>query len=295
MGSAYLRYDKKRAIVKGLSMAYVESGEGDPIVFLHGNPTSSFLWRDVIPHVENLGRCIAPDLIGMGDSDKVPDSGPDSYDFFEHREYLDALLEELGVSENVVLVVHDWGSGLGFDWAFRHQDRLKGIVHMESIVKSPRWADQDEQVTQMFLALRSEAGDEMVLQQNMFVEMVLPSMVMGTLSEEVMTEYRRPFLEPGESRRPMLSWPRQIPFDGEPKAVHKIIERYSKWLPGSQVPKLYIDAKPGLIGGQKGMREWIGRFYNQRVVPVSGLHFIQEDIPHEIGDTIANGSQTWSD
>ncbi len=268
-------------------MAYIESGEGDPIVFLHGNPTSSFLWRDVIPHLENLGRCIAPDLIGMGDSDKVPDSGPDSYDFFEHREYLDGLLEELGVNENVVLVVHDWGSGLGFDWAFRHKDRLKGIVHMESIVKSPQWADQDEQVAQMFQALRSGAGDEMVLQQNMFVEMVLPSMVMGTLPEEVMTEYRRPFLEPGESRRAMLSWPRQIPFDGEPKAVHEVIESYSKWLPGSQVPKLYIDAKPGLIGGQKGMRELIGGFYNQRVVPVSGLHFIQEDIPHEIGDAIA--------
>lgn len=223
----------------------------------------------------------------MGDSDKVPDSGPDNYDFFEHREYLDGLLEELGVNENVVLVLHDWGSGLGFDWAFRHKDRLKGIVHMESIVKSPRWADQDEQVAQMFQALRSEAGDEMVLQQNMFVEMVLSSMVMGTLSEEVMTEYRRPFLEPGESRRAMLSWPRQIPFDGEPKAVHEVIESYSKWLPGSQVPKLYIDAKPGLIGGQKGMRELIGGFYNQRVVPVSGLHFIQEDIPHEIGDAIA--------
>ena len=287
MGSTHLRYYKKRAMVKGLSMAYIESGEGDPVVFIHGNPTSSFLWRDIIPHVEKLGRCIAPDLIGMGDSDKIPNSGPHSYDFSEHREYLDGFLEELEVNENVVIVVHDWGSGLGFDWAFRNQDRLKGIVHMESLVKSPRWADQDEQVAQMFQALRSEAGEEMVLQQNMFVEMMLPSMVMGTLSEEVMNEYLRPYLEPGESRRATLSWPRQIPFDGEPKAVHEVIERYSKWLPGSQVPKLYIDAQPGLIGGQKGIREFISGFSNQKIVQVSGLHFIQEDVPDEIGDAIA--------
>jgi len=269
-------------------MAYVEVGEGDPIVFLHGNPTSSYLWRNVIPHLEELGRCVAPDLIGMGDSAKLHNSGPGSYDFFQHREYLDALMDQLGINHRVVLLVHDWGSGLGFDWAFRHQDAVRGIVHMEAIVKSPKWADQEEQVAQMFRALRLEAGEELVLEQNMFVEQALPMLIMRQLSDEEMAEYRRPFERIGEDRRPTLTWPRQIPFDGEPEDVHQVIEIYSKWLSGSSVPKLFIDGEPGLIVAQKGMREFIRSFPSQKIVSVKGVHFLQEDSPHEIGEAISN-------
>jgi len=288
MVSASERYRKKRATVNGLSMAYVEVGKGDPIVFLHGNPTSSYLWRNIIPHLEDLGRCIAPDLIGMGDSDKLSDSGPDSYTFVQHREYLDALLDQLGITRDVTLVLHDWGSGLGFDWAYRQQNSVKGIVYMEAIVRSSRMADLAEELQQMFQALRSPAGDQMVLERNLFVEKMLPDMVMRKLTDDEMAVYRRPYLEPGESRRPTLTWPRQISFDGEPEEVHDIIERYSTWLLGSRVPKLFVDAEPGLIMAQDGHREYARSFSNQQVITVKGAHFIQEDCPDEIGEAIAS-------
>ncbi len=288
MVSASERYRKKRATVNGLSMAYVEVGKGDPIVFLHGNPTSSYLWRNIIPHLEDLGRCIAPDLIGMGDSDKLSDSGPDSYTFVQHREYLDALLDQLGITRDVTLVLHDWGSGLGFDWAYRQQNSVKGIVYMEAIVRSSRMADLAEELRQLFQALRSPAGDQMVLEQNLFVEKMLPDMVMRKLTDDEMAVYRRPYLEPGESRRPTLTWPRQISFDGEPEEVHDIIERYSTWLLGSRVPKLFVDAEPGLIMAQDGHREYARSFSNQQVITVKGAHFIQEDCPDEIGEAIAS-------
>ena len=287
MNSADESYKKKRITVKGRSMAYVEAGRGEPIVFLHGNPTSSYLWRNVIPHLEPFGRCIAPDLLGMGDSDKLPESGPDSYTFVQHRDYLDALLDQLDVKSSVTFVVHDWGSGLGFDWAYRHQDSLKGIAYMEAFVKSLRMADQEEKVRQMFQALRSPAGDQMVLEENMFVERVLPSMIMRELTDKEMAVYRAPFLQPGESRRPTLTWPRQVPFDGEPADVHKIVEQYSNWLPKAKVPKLFIDAEPGLLMAQNGMRDFAKSFENQRIVSVKGVHFIQEDSPDEIGKAIA--------
>ncbi len=288
MVSASERYRKKRATVNGLSMAYVEVGKGDPIVFLHGNPTSSYLWRNIIPHLEDLGRCIAPDLIGMGDSDKLSDSGPDSYTFVQHREYLDAFLDQLGITRDVTLVLHDWGSGLGFDWAYRQQNSVKGIVYMEAIVRSSRMADLAEELRQLFQALRSPAGDQMVLEQNLFVEKMLPDMVMRKLTDDEMAVYRRPYLEPGESRRPTLTWPRQISFDGEPEEVHDIIERYSTWLLGSRVPKLFVDAEPGLIMAQDGHREYARSFSNQQVITVKGAHFIQEDCPDEIGEAIAS-------
>ena len=282
------RYEMRRTRVKDLSMAYVEVGEGDPIVFLHGNPTSSYLWRNVIPHLEALGRCIAPDLIGMGASDKLPDSGPGSYSFVQHRDYLDALFEALGVERNVTLVVHDWGSALGFDWARRNEPAVKGIAYMEALVKPPRWADQDAQVQQMFGALRSEAGEQMILEQNMFIEQVLPGATMRKLSDGEMAVYRRPFQKPGEDRRPMLTWPRQIPFDGEPGDVHGIIDAYSRWLPASSVAKLFIDAEPGLIMAQKGMRDFAASLANQKRTTVQGVHFIQEDCPDRIGEAIAD-------
>lgn len=282
--------EKKFAEVKGRRMAYVEMGDpdGDPIVFLHGNPTSSYLWRNVMPHVTGLGRCIAPDLIGMGDSDKLPESGPDSYHFVEHRDYLDALLEQLGVIENVTLVIHDWGSALGFDWANRHRQAVRGIAYMEAMVKSRSWADFPEKARPAFEAMRSPKGEAMVLENNFFVEVVLPGSIMRELTQEEHDEYRRPFLESGESRRPTLTWPRQIPIDGEPADVTAIMDAYAEWLPTSDVPKLFIDASPGAILCDGPSRDFCRTWANQTEVQVAGVHFIQEDSADEIGTAIAD-------
>ena len=280
--SPELKYAKKKASVNGLTMAYVDEGEGDPIVFLHGNPTSSYLWRNILPILEGHGRLIAPDLIGMGDSDPLPDSGPGRYRFVEHREYLDALLERLEVRENVTLVIHDWGSALGFDWARRHPDAVKGIAYMEGIVRPIPVEDWPDQSRKVFLAMRSEAGEEMVLQKNFFVEMLLPHAILRKLSDAEMDEYRRPFREAGEARRPTLTWPREIPLGGAPADVVEIVASYAEWLSGSRIPKLFINAEPGaiLIGNQ---REFCRTWPNQTEVTVKGHHFIQEDSPDEIG------------
>jgi len=281
------RYKKKHVTVKGKSMAYVEAGNGDPIVFLHGNPTSSYLWRNVIPHVERLGRCIAPDLIGMGDSDKLDDSGPDRYRFVEHRDYLDAFYEALGVHDRVTLVVHDWGSALGFDWANRHRGAVKGIAYMEAIVEPLTWASWPEQARPMFEALRSGAGEELVLEHNTFVERILPMSILRELTDAEMDVYRRPYREPGESRRPTLTWPREIPIEGRPADVDRIVRDYAEWLPkSSDLPKLFINAEPGaiLVGKQ---REFCRAWPNQTETTVPGAHFIQEDSPDEIGKAVA--------
>lgn len=278
---------KQRVIVNGLEMAYIEAGEGDPIVFLHGNPTSSYLWRDIIPHVAGLGRCIAPDLVGMGDSAKLPESGPDSYRFVEHREYLDGLLEAIGVTDRVTLVVHDWGSGLGFDWANRHRDAVKGIVYMEAIVMPITWDDWPDAAKRIFQGLRSPAGEEMVIDKNVFVERILPGSILRDLTDEEMAEYRRPFTKPGESRRPTLTWPRQIPIEGEPADVYDIVSDYGDWLQVSKVPKLFINAEPGtILTGRQ--REFCRSWPNQREVTVPGIHFIQEDSADLIGAAIAD-------
>ncbi len=277
---------KRYVPVLGHRMAYVEAGEGDPVVFLHGNPTSSFLWRNVIPHVESLGRCIAPDLIGMGDSEKLYPSGPRSYRFVDHRTYLEAFLEELGVVEDVVFVGHDWGGALAFDWANRHRQAVKGLAYMETIVKPVTWDDWPEAARGIFQAMRSEAGEEICLVKNVFVERILPASVLDPLPDEVMAEYRRPFAEPGEGRRPTLTWPREIPIDGEPADVAEIVEDYARWLATSDVPKLFVNAEPGTIltGPQ---REFCRSWPHQTEVTVRGLHFIQEDSPDEIGQAIA--------
>jgi haloalkane dehalogenase len=278
---------KRRVAVDGLSMAYVEEGAGDPVVFLHGNPTSSYLWRNVIPHVAPLGRCIAPDLIGMGDSDPLPDSGPGRYRFVDHRHYLDGLLDALDVRRNVTFVVHDWGSALGFDWANRHRDAVAAIAYMEAIVRPVTWADWPEAARRVFQGFRSPAGESLVLERNVFVENVLPGSVLRTLTDEEMAEYRRPFLEPGERRRPTLTWPREIPIEGEPADVAEIVAAYREWLPESSVPKLFVNAEPGAIltGDQ---REFCRTWANQREVTVRGNHFVQEDSPDEIGRAIAD-------
>jgi haloalkane dehalogenase len=288
MISAAFPYQKKRQRVLGSEMAYVEVGEGDPIVLLHGNPTSSYLWRNVLPHLRSLGRCIAPDLIGMGDSEKLPHSGPGSYRFVEHRRYLDALLEALGVHERVTLVVHDWGSALGFDWANRHREAVKGIAYMEAIV-GPQHGDHWDkfEMRPALQALRSEDGETMVLRDNFFIEKILPKAILRTLSAEEMAEYRRPFAEPGEGRRPTLTWPRQIPIDGEPADVAAIAAAYADWLATSSVPKLFVKAEPGGILASKAMVDFVRGWPAQTEVTVAGVHFLQEDSPHEIGRAIA--------
>ncbi len=280
-------HPKKTVQVLGKTMAYVEMGEGDPIVFQHGNPTSSYLWRNVMPHLRHLGRCIAPDLIGMGDSDKLDDPGPDSYRFVEHRRYFDGILDALGVTGNVTFVIHDWGSALGFDWANRHRDAVKGIAYMEALVRPVGWDDWSKEATPVFQGFRSPAGESMVLEKNIFVERVLPGSVLRGLTDDEMAVYRRPFAAAGEDRRPTLTWPRQIPIEGEPADVVAIVQDYADWLRDSDLPKLFINAEPGaiLIGRQ---REFCRRWPNQTEVTVRGSHFIQEDSPDDIGQAVAD-------
>ncbi|ALL68429.1 1,3,4,6-tetrachloro-1,4-cyclohexadiene hydrolase [Paraburkholderia caribensis MBA4] len=288
MISAAFPFEKKRRRVLDREMAYVEVGEGDPIVFLHGNPTSSYLWRNVVPHVQHLGRCIIPDLIGMGDSDKLLDSGPNSYRFVEHRSYLDALLEVLDVRKNVTLVIHDWGSALGFHWANRHRDAVKGIAFGEAIVQPQGWDHWDKIDMRWALeGLRSERGEEMVLRENFFIEKILPGAIIRTLSDEEMEAYRRPFKEPGEGRRPTLTWPRQIPVDGSPADVVEIVGASAEWLSKSTVPKLFFNVQPGAILANEEELNFIRSFPNLTEVKVAGRHYFQEDSPHEVGQAIA--------
>jgi haloalkane dehalogenase len=276
---------RKFITVNGRRMAYVEMGSGDPIVFQHGNPTSSYLWRNIMPALAEAGRCIAVDLIGMGDSDKLENPGPDSYRYVEHRDYLFEAWEALGVRDNVTLVIHDWGSALGFDWARQNEDKVRGIAYMEGIVCPVSWADWPDDARQIFRGFRSEAGESMVLDKNVFVERVLPGSVLRKMSDEEMAVYRRPFANAGEDRRPTLTWPRQIPIDGEPEDVVTVVTDYAAWLQQSQVPKLFINAEPGaILTGRQ--REFCRGFPNQTEVTVAGIHFIQEDSPHEIATAI---------
>ena len=280
------KWTKQKVQVLGSDISFVERGVGDPIVFLHGNPTSSFLWRNVMPHLEGLGRCLAFDLIGMGDSDKLIDSGESRYTFSEHYDYLEEAFSALGIEENVTLVVHDWGSALGFHWANQHRSRIKGICYMEAIVKPITWDEFPEAARDIFKAFRSPAGEEMILERNLFVEAVLPGSILRSLDEDEMNEYRRPFREPGEARRPTLTWPRQIPIEGEPLDVVELVDEYSRWLSEDEIiPKLFINADPGaLLTGD--VRNYCRKWPNQREITVSGNHFLQEDSPEEIGNAL---------
>lgn len=280
------RYTKKFTAIHGRRMAYIEEGEGDPIVFLHGNPTSSFLWRNIMPYLAGKGRLIAPDLIGMGDSEKLEDSGADRYTYVEHRKYLFALLDELGVKENVTLVIHDWGSALGFNWAQQNPGAVKGIAFMEAIAAPvPAWDAFPAGLVELFQGFRSPAGEQMVLNDNTFIEVVLPNAILRDLSETEMAEYRRPFTEAGEDRRPTLTWPRQLPIAGEPEDIIQIVSEYGQWLAESDVPKLFINAEPGaLIVGE--IRDLVRSWPNLSEVTVPGIHFVQEDSPDQIGEAI---------
>jgi haloalkane dehalogenase len=274
---------KRRVQVLDSEMVHVEAGTGAPVVFLHGNPTSSFLWRTVMPPVAARHRCLAPDLIGMGDSGPTTDG---RYRLVDHVRYLDGWFDALGLDREVVLVAHDWGSALGFHWARRHPERVRALVYMEAIVRPLTWAEWPEAARKVFQGMRSPAGEEMVLDRNVFVERILPASIMRALAPEEMDEYRRPWRQPGERRRPMLTWPREIPIDGEPADVVAIVEDYGRWLASSPVPKLFVNAEPGsiLTGAQ---RDFCRRWPGQREVTVKGLHFIQEDSGPEIGRAIA--------
>jgi haloalkane dehalogenase len=264
-------------------MAYVDTGTGDPVAFLHGNPTSSYLWRNIIPHVEGRARCLAPDLIGMGESG--PAAGG-SYRFCDHARYVDAWFDALGLTRNVVLVGHDWGGALAFHWAHRYPDRVLALVYMETIVRPLTWDEWPAGARRIFEAMRSPAGEEIVLVKNAFVERILPSSILRGLTEAEMDVYRRPYQTPGESRRPMLTWPRQIPLDGVPADVVAIAADYAVWLTSTPLPKLFINAEPGaiLVGLQ---RDFCRTWPNQRQLTVKGAHFVQEDSPSEIGRSIA--------
>ena len=287
MLSETMSYEKKFASVKGKQIAYVEEGSGDPIVLLHGNPTSSFLWRNVIPELVESGRVIVPDLIGQGDSEKLPASeGPERYSLEVAYSYVDGLLESIGANQNVTLVIHDWGTGVGFLWAMRHPAAVKGVAYMEGIVKPVSWSDWPESAVGIFKGFRSDKGEDLILNRNMFIEGVLPSSVIRPLSNTEMDAYRAPHLET-DDRQPLLNWPRQIPIEGEPKDVVALVNEYGAFMAASEIPKLFINADPGsiLVGAQ---REFCRSWPNQQEVTVKGLHFIQEDSPVEIGQAVAN-------
>ena len=279
--------EKKFIEIKGRRMAYIDEGEGAPIVFQHGNPTSSYLWRKVMPACVGLGRLIACDLIGMGDSDKLPDSGPERYTYVEQREYLFALWEELQLDRDVVLVIHDWGATLGFDWAHQHSDRVQGIAYMEAAPLPLTWNDfPDDQARDIIGAFRSAAGEDMVLRDNLFVESFVIETEKEHLTEADKAEYRRPFLTPGEDRRPTLTWPRQIPLDGSPSNVAAIVTDFSDWLKNSETPKLWIKGEPGFISGER-LAAFCRALKNQTEGRVKGVHFLQESSGPEIGAAVA--------
>ena len=283
-----LRYEKQFNTVLGKRMAFVDEGTGDPIVFLHGNPTSIYLWRNVMPHLEGRGRLIAIDMIGMGDSEKLDHSNDGSYSLAQNSQYTFALLKALGVTEKVTLVLHDWGSGVGFNWANQHQDAVKSIAFMEAIVTPfPTWDDFPKELHGPIGTLRSSNGEKMALKENFFIETLLPSAILRPLSEAEHAEYRRPFLNAGEDRRPTLAGPRQLPIAGEPADTMVLVRSYADYLSKSKdIPKLFINADPGafLVGYA---RDFVRTWPNLEEVTVKGSHFIQEDSPHEIGKAIA--------
>jgi len=281
--------EKKFVGVLGRRMAYRELGDPAslPIVFLHGNPTSSFLWRNIVPHVQPHGRCLLPDLIGMGDSDKIPGEGDDRYSFTTHARFLDGFLKAVGATESVTLVVHDWGSALGFDWAARNESSVRGIAYMEAICAPLSIDDWPSEGRSLFEAMRQpEVGEDLVLTKNAFVERLLPASVLRDLTEEEMAEYRRPFATKGEDRRPTLAWPRQLPFDGEPSDVASIVASYSTWMVKTGVPKLYVHAEPGFMS--RVFADTCRTWPNQTEITANGIHFVQEDSPDIIGRGIAD-------
>lgn len=280
--------DKKKISIDDKEIAYHQQGSGEPIVFLHGNPTSSYLWRNITPYLHDQASCISMDLIGMGDSDKLDNPDTNSYRFEEHFYYVEKAIKALTNNKKITLVVHDWGSALGFHWSYKHPELIKGIAYMEAIVKEMTWDDWDKNAKSIFQGFRSDAGENLVLEKNYFVEKVLPGSIIRMLDADEMNEYRRPFLSSGEDRRPTLSWPREIPIEGKPENVCEIVNRYAEWMETNNIPKLFINAEPGAITTGR-IRDFCRSWKNQTEITVKGRHFIQEDSPDEIGNAIS----TW--
>ncbi|TKC04475.1 haloalkane dehalogenase [Pedobacter frigoris] len=273
---------KKYQIINGYKMAYHDEGKGDPIIFLHGNPASSYIWRNIIPYVQDAGRCIAPDLMGMGDSDKF--ANPADHTFLNNEKYLDELFNRLGLQQNITFVVHDWGAPLAFYWARNHPGAVKGIVYMEALTRSRSWEEVPGAARETFQKLRTKQGEKMVLHENSFIEFNLPKTILRSLSQPEIAEYRRPFLEPGEDRRAMLNWARQLPIGGEPTEIIKIIHQNSSWLAESSISKLFIEASPGTLADNE--KKACLRCPNQTHIIVKGHHNLQEDSAEEIGRAI---------
>ena len=282
-----MKYTKKYKDIKNSKMAFIDEGSGDTFLFLHGNPTSSFLWRNIAPHVEDIGRIVIPDLIGMGDSDKLEGVDNPGYKYHGQYSYLTALMDELDLGDNIHLIIHDWGSAMGFQFARENKDKIKSITYMEAIVMPLTWDQWPDPATKIFGLFRSEAGEELVLEKNFFVERILLADSSTGYTEEEKSEYIRPFINPGEDRRPTLTWPRQIPLDGEPSEVVEEVRLNAEFHKESDIPKLFINADPGsiLIGDQ---REFARSWKNQTEITVSGNHFVQEDSSEEIGAALRN-------
>ena len=280
-----MKYTKKYAEINNKKMAYIDEGNGDTFLFLHGNPTSSYLWRNIAPHVEDMGRVVIPDLIGMGDSEKLDGVDNEGYKYHGQYGYLTGLLDTLELGNDIHLIIHDWGSAMGFQFARENPDRVKSITYMEAIVMPLTWEQWPDAATKIFQLFRSDAGEELVLEKNFFVERILLADSATGYTDEEKAEYIRPFLEEGEDRRPTLTWPRQIPLDGEPNAVVEEVRKNAEFHKDSEIPKLFINANPGsiLVGEQ---REFARTWKNQTEITVSGNHFIQEDSSEEIGTAL---------
>ena len=282
--SAKFPFESKFIEINGSNMHYVDVGKGDAILFLHGQPTSSYLWRNIIPHMQYDFRCIAPDLVGMGKSDKPKLD----YNYHDHYDYLEKFISELGL-KNITLVIHDWGSGLGFHYANTHRDNIKGIAFMEAIIRPLSWKEFPTNYKMMFKVIRAPyIGWFMLAVMNMFVNKVVPDSIVRKFSKEEFDKYKEPFPTIA-SRKPVRKWPQQIPIDGKPEGVYKIIDAYHHWLKESGVPKLCLYAHPGAILMEKHVEYIRQNFPNTKMVDLGkGVHYVQEDHPHKIGKEIAN-------
>lgn len=290
--SSAMPYFKKKIKALDCNLAYVDTGTDnvshpdETVIFFHGNITSSYMWRNIIPYIEPRARCIAIDNIGQGDSDKLAQSGPNAYRLAQHQDYLNAALGQLDVGDKVTLVMHDWGAQLGLTWGNANRDRLKAIAYFQGVMGDFKWDFWPEAVADLMRKFRGPEGEKLVLEDNFFVEKILPAMVKRSLPQEVWNEYRRPYRTPGEDRRPTLTWPREIPIEGDPADVLAVCERNNTWLKQSSLPKLLIHTNPPTVLMAHILDE-VRTFPNQEEVTISGLHYVHEDHPHEIGEAIA--------
>ena len=277
-------FESKFVDVRGSQMHYVDVGEGDPILFLHGNPTSSYLWRNIIPHLSSQARCIAPDLIGMGKSDH-PDI-PYRYD--DQYRYLSGLIDALGIGSNLTLVIHDWGSGLGFRWAHEHERSVKGIAFMEAMIRPLSLADMPGSLGVAMRMMRSPGvGWLMISVGNIFLRKMLPDLTHAKMSPEALAYYRSAFPTVA-SRKAVRQWPREVPFDGNPADNVAVVEAYREWLTRTDVPKLLFYGNAGIAIKEAEVAWCRENLSNLDVVDLGdAIHFVQETHPATIGDELS--------